>query len=162
MYESKKNSARKEIYKYQKSSYQKNFHNTTYFNYHKYNKYKQKYNHSNSIQDYDEETIFSKIFDENKSPKNVDLKEIEELTPTPTIKTCKTMNENKENFSLNSNINNLETQLKTNEFNESIQNENNENLFSFRSNNCANFDSNFSEPLIFDENFSKNEILIYF
>ena len=160
MYETKKNSARKEMYKYQKSSYQKNFHNTTHFNYHKYNKYKQKYNHSNSIQDYDEETIFSKIFDENKSPKNVDLKEVEELTPTPTIKTCKTMNENKENFSLNSNINNLETQLKTNEFNESIQNENNENLFSFRSNNCANFDSNFSEPLIFDENFSKNEIEI--
>ena len=59
MYESKKNSARKEMYKYQKSSYQKNFHNTTHFNYHKYNKYKQKYNHSNSIQDYDEETILN-------------------------------------------------------------------------------------------------------
>ena len=160
MYESKKNSARKEIYKYQKSSYQKNFHNTTHFNYHKYNKYKQKYNHSNSIQNYDEETIFSKIFDENKSPKNLDLKEVEELTPTPTIKACKTMNENKENFSLNSNIINLETQLKTNELNESTQNENNENLFSFRSNNIGNFDSNFSEPLIFDENFSKNEIEI--
>ena len=158
MYESKKNSSRKEPYKYQKSSYQKNFHNSTHFNYHKYNKYKQKYNHSNSIHDFDEETIFSKIFDENKSNKNTDLNEVEVLTPTPTIKICKTLNENKENFSLNSNINNLKTQLKTKKLNDSTQNENEENLSSFRNNNCDNFDSNFSGPLIIDENFSKSQI----
>ena len=158
MYESKKNSSRKEPYKYQKSSYQKNFHNSTHFNYHKHNKYKQKYNHSNSKQDFDEETIFSKIFDENKSNKNTDLNEVEVLTPTPTIKICKTLNENKENFSLNSNINNLKTQLKTKKLNDSTQNENEENQSSFRNNNCENFDSNFSGPLIIDENFSKTQI----
>ena len=75
MYESKKNTGRKDIYKYQKSSHQKNFHNSTYFGYHKYNKYKQKYNHSNSIKDYDEETIFSQIFEGTKSTKKTDLKE---------------------------------------------------------------------------------------
>ena len=158
MYESKKNSSRKEPYKYQKSFYQKNFHNSTHFNYHKHNKYKQKYNHSNSIHDFDEETIFSKIFDENKSNKNTDLNEVEVLTPTPIIKICKTLNENKENFSLNSNINNLKTQLKTKKLNDSTQNENEENQSSFRSNNCDNFDSNFSGPLIIDENFSKSQI----
>ena len=158
MYESKKNSSRKEPFKYQKSSYQKNFHNSTHFNYHKYNKYKQRYNHSNLNQDFDEETIFSKIFDENKSNKNTDLNEVEVLTPTPTIKICKTLNENKENFSLNSNINNFETQLKTKKLNDSTQNENEENLSSFKSNNCDNFDSNFSGPLIIDESFSKTQI----
>ena len=158
MYETKKNSSRKETYKYQKSSYQRNFHNSTHFNYHKHNKYKQKYNHSNSIQDFDEETIFSKIFDENKSKKNTDLKEEEVLTPTPTIKVCKTLNENKENFSLNSDINNLQTQLKTKKINDLTQNENDENLSSFRINNCDNFESNCSGPLIIDENFSKSQI----
>ena len=153
MYEIKKNSSRKDVYKYQKSSYQKNFHNSTHFNYHKYNKYKQKYNHSNSIQDFDEETIFSKIFDENKSKKNADSSEVEVLTPTPTIKVCKTLNENKENFSLNSNLNNLQTQLKTKKLNESTQNEIEENL-----SNRHNFDSSFSGPLIINENFSKNHI----
>ena len=155
MYESKKNSSRKEAFKYQKS---KNFRNSTHFNYHKYNKYKQKYNHSNTIQDFDEETVFSKIFDENKSNKYTDLSEVEVLTPTPTIKICKTLNENKENFSLNSNINNLETQPKTKKLNDSTQNENDENLSSFRRQSCDNFDSNFSGPLIIDENFSKNQI----
>ena len=155
MYESKKNSSRKEAYKYQKS---KNFRNSTHFNYHKYNKYKQKYSHSNTIKDFDEETIFSKIFDENKSNKNTDLNEVEVLTPTPTIKICKTLNENKENFSLNSNINNLETQSTTKKINDLTQNENDENLSSFRSKNCDNFDSNFSGPLIIEENFSKNQV----
>ena len=93
MYESKKNSSRRDTYKHQKSSFQKNFHNSTHFGYHKYNKYKQKYNHSNSIVDYDEETIFSKIFEENKTSKKNDLKEIDELTPRPTIKTFTNINE---------------------------------------------------------------------
>ena len=158
MYEPKKNSSRKDIYKYQKSSHQKNFHNSTHFNYHKYNKYKQKYNHSNSIQDYDEETIFSKIFDENKSSKKNDLKEIDELTPTPTIKTCKTLVENKENFSLNSDINIMNTQSKTNDLDVSTKNENNENIPSFNNNNnCGNINNNFPEPLIINESFTKNE-----
>ena len=75
------------------------------------------------------------------------------LTPSPTIKVCKTLNENKENFSLNSNLNNLQTQLKTKKLNESNQNEIEENL-----SNRHNFDSSFSGPLIINENFSKNHI----
>ena len=72
MYESKKNSGRKDVYKFQKSSHQKSFHNSTHFGYHKYNKYKQKYSHP--IQDYDEETIFYKAFDETNSSMKKDLK----------------------------------------------------------------------------------------
>ena len=134
MYESKKNSGRKDNYKYQKSSHQKNFHNSTNFGNHKYNKYKQKYNHSNSIQDYYEESLFSKNFDENKSMKKIDLKEINDLTPVPTIKTCKTLKENKENFSLNSNINEMETQMKTNDIKNTNQSNINQNVSDF--NNC--------------------------
>ena len=147
MYESKKNTGRKDIYKYQKSSHQKNFHNSTHFGHHKYNKYKQKYNHSNSIKDYDEEKIFSQIFDENKASKKGDLKEIDDLTPTPTIKPCMTLKESKENFSLNSNINDLNTQMKTNDFidiSESNKIEINENISSFNnSSSCTNIPENF-------------------
>ena len=142
MYESKKNSGRKDIYKYQKSSHQKNFHNSTYFGYHKYNKYKQKYNHSNSIKDYDEETIFSQIFEGTKSTKKTDLKEIDNLTPTPTIKECKTLNDNKENFSINSNyINELNTEMKTSDIkdiNEINKKDISENISSFNDNSSCN------------------------
>ena len=164
MYESKKNSGRKDIYKYQKSSHQKNFHNSTHFGYHKHNKYKQKYNYSNSIQDFDEETIFSKIFDDNKSTKKDDLKELDELTPTPTIKYCKTLTENKENICLSSNINELETEMKTNNVNnsdESCKNEINEIISSVNNLSCQDFSENF---LIIDkikdkENEGKNGII---
>ena len=156
MYESKKNSGRKENYKYQKSSYQKNFHNSTHFGYHKYNKYKQNYNHSNSIQDYDEESLFSKIFEENKSTKKSVLKEVDDLTPIPTIKNCKTLTEDKENFSLNSNINEMTTQMKTNdikELNEFNGKENNEKVSTF--NNFSN--NNESEKLIIYEKENKSK-----
>ena len=157
MYESKKNSGRKDIYKYQKSSHQKNFHNSTHFGYHKYNKYKQKYNHSNSIQDLDEESIFSKVFDDNKSSKKNDLKEIDELTPTPTLKACKTLNENKENFSLNSNINELNTNMKTNDVNDANESNKNDNIdnisSSFSNNSCFNAFS-------IEDNFNKNDFEI--
>ena len=150
MYESKKNTGRKDIYKYQKSSHQKNFHNSTYFGHHKYNKYKQKYNHSNSIKDYDEEKIFSQIFEENKGSKKRELKEIDDLVPTPTIKPCKTLIENKENFSLNSlnsNIKDLSTQIKSNDIidiNEINKLEINENISSFNdSSSCNNISENF-------------------
>ena len=164
MYESKKNSGRKDIYKYQKSSHQKSFHNSTHFGYHKHNKYKQKYNYSNSIQDFDEETIFSKIFDDNKSTKKDDLKELDELTPTPTIKYCKTLTENKENICLSSNINELETEMKTNNVNncdESCKNEINEIISSVNNLSCQDFSENF---LIIDkikdkENEGKNGII---
>ena len=164
MYESKKNSGRKDIYKYQKSSHQKIFHNSTHFGYHKHNKYKQKYNYSNSIQDFDEETIFSKIFDDNKSTKKDDLKELDELTPTPTIKYCKTLTENKENICLSSNINELETEMKTNNVNnsdESCKNEINEIISSVNNLSCQDFSENF---LIIDkikdkENEGKNGII---
>ena len=158
MYESKKNSGRKDIYKYQKSSHQKNFHNSTHFGYHKYNKYKQKYNRSNSIQDYDEESLFSQIFDENKSTKKTDLKEIDDLTPIPTIKVCKTLTENKENFSLSSNMDEMTTLMKTNDINNlnvSNNNEINDNVSAF--NNYST--NNMSEKLIIaeKENENKNE-----
>ena len=159
MYESKKNTGRKDIYKYQKSSHQKNFHNSTHFGHHKYNKYKQKYNHSNSIKDYDEERIFSQIFDENKASKKSDLKEID-LTPSPTIKPCRTLKENKENFALNSNINDLSTQMKTNDIidvNESNKLEINENISSFNDSSSFN---NISENFVFyeKENEKKEQI----
>ena len=156
MYESKKNSGRKDIYKYQKSSHQKNFHNSTHFGYHKYNKYKQKYNRSNSIQDYDEESLFSQIFDENKSTKKTDLKEIDDLTPIPTIKACKTLTENKENFSISSNIDEITTQMKTNDINNlnvSNNKEINDNVSVF--NNYSS--NNMSEKLIIGEKENKNE-----
>ena len=158
MYESKKNSGRKDNYKYQKSSHQKNFHNSTHFGYHKYNKYKQKYNRSNSIQDYDEESLFSQIFDENKSTKKTDLKEIDDLTPIPTIKVCKTLTENKENFSLSSNMDEMTTLMKTNDINNlnvSNNNEINDNVSAF--NNYST--NNMSEKLIIaeKENENKNE-----
>ena len=141
MYESKKNSGRKDNYKYQKSSHQKNFHNSTHFGYHKYNKYKLKYTRSNSINDYDEESLFSQIFDENKSTKKTDLKEVDDLTPTPTIKCCKTLTENKENFSFNSNINEMSTQIKTNDINEPNELNNkgiNEDVTAFNNSNSNN------------------------
>ena len=160
MYESKKNSGRKDTYKYQKSSHQKNFHNSTHFGYHKYNKFKQKYCHSNSMQDYDEETIFYKAFDESKTLKKNDLKEIDELTPTPTIKTSEKLNDNKENFSLNLNINEMKTQMKTNDINElndinETNNEINENISSFSKNSSFNISDNLN---IF-ENEKKDEII---
>jgi hypothetical protein len=156
MYESKKNSGRKDNYKYQKSSHQKNFHNTTHFGYHKYNKYKQKYTRSNSIHDYDEESLFSQIFEENKTTKKTDLKEVDDLTPTPTIKTCKTLTENKENFSFNSNINEMTTQMKTydiNEPNELNNKEINEDVTSFNNSNS----NNPSEKLIICEKEKENK-----
>ena len=164
MYESKKNSGRKDIYKYQKSSHQKNFHNSTHFGYHKYNKHKQKYNHSNSIQDYDEETIFSKIFEENKSTKKDDLKELDELTPTPTIKYCKTLTENKENIALTSNINELETEMKTNDINnmnESCKNDVDEIISSVNNMSCQDFTDNLiiNDKIKDNENEGKNGII---
>jgi hypothetical protein len=165
MYETKKNLGRKDIYKYQKSSYNKNFHNSSHFGYNKYNKYKQKYNRSNTIQDYDEETIFSKIFeDHSKSTKKTDLKEVDELTPVPTLKACKTLNENKENINLNINTNESSTKIKSidiNAPNESNKNEILDNISSFSNSNnsCCCFNT-FSDNLIIDDNFNKTEFEI--
>ena len=112
MYESKKCSGRKEIYKYQKSSYQRHFHNSTHFNHHKYNKYKQKYDYSYSPNDLDEELIFKKVFEEKKIPKHKYLKEVDEINNTsPNIQSP----DNKENYSINSNINDQGTRMKTND-----------------------------------------------
>ena len=160
MYESKKNSGRKDIYKYQKSSHQKNFHNSTYFPHYKYNKYKRKYSHSNFIKYDNEELIFSQIFDKKESFQNNNLKELDEIIQTPIIKNCKTVNENKENISVNSNINEFNTQMKTNDINdindisESKNIEINENISFFIDNSSFN---NFSEKIIFSKNFDKKE-----
>ena len=52
MFNIKKNSCRKEVYKYKKSGYLKKKQNTTHFQYNKYNKYKQRYNYSNKFSNY--------------------------------------------------------------------------------------------------------------
>ena len=83
MYESKKSSGRKDIYKYQKSSYQRHFHNSTHFNHHKYTKYKQKYDYAYSPNDLDEELIFAKVFEDKNFQKRKSLKEIDEINNTP-------------------------------------------------------------------------------
>ena len=83
MYESKKSSGRKDIYKYQKSSYQRHFHNSTHFNHHKYTKYKQKYDYAYSPNDLDEELIFKKVLDEKKSSNRKSLKELDEIKTPP-------------------------------------------------------------------------------
>ena len=161
MYESKKNSGRKDIYKYQKSSHQKNFHNSTYFPHYKYNKYKRKYSHSNFNKYDDEELIFSQIFDKKESFQNNNLKELDEIAQTPIINNYKTVNENKENISINSNINEFNnTQMKTNDINdindisESKNIEINENISFFIDNSSFN---NFSEKIIISKNFDKKE-----
>jgi len=161
MYESKKNSGRKDIYKYQKSSHQKNFHNSTYFPHYKYNKYKRKYSHSNFNKYDDEELIFSQIFDKKESFQNNNLKELDEIAQTPIINNYKTVNENKENISINSNINEFNnTQMKTNDINdindisESKNIEINENISFFVGDSSFN---NFSEKIIISKNFDKKE-----
>ena len=52
MFNIKKNSCRKEGYKFKKSGYLKKKQNTTHFQYNKYNKYKQRYNYSNKFSNY--------------------------------------------------------------------------------------------------------------
>ena len=115
MYESKKSSTRKDPYKYQKSSYNRNFHNSTHFNHHKYIKYKQKYNHITPPADPDEELIFQKVFDSKNQQKRHTYKELDEITTTPISKENKF--DNKENFSLNSNLDNMKTKMRTNDAN---------------------------------------------
>lgn len=150
MYESKKNSARKDTYKYQKSSYQKSFRNSNHFPHHKGNKFKQKYTHSNSIHDYDEESIFSQILEDNDcSKKKNDLKEIDEYTPDINSKDIIL---NKENISCNININELKTQMKTDD---NINNS--DNLLSSKIENVSEFLSCIPENMIFGQENKKSE-----
>ena len=156
MYESKKSIGRKDIYKYQKSSHQNNFHNTTHFTTHKYNKYKRKYFYTNVNKYDDEEIIFSQIFDEKKSSKNNDLKEIDE-GQTPIIN--KIINGDKENLSINSNINEFTTKMKTkdiNDINESKIMEINDNILYFNDNNSFSIISKNNEKK--DEFFNNNNL----
>ena len=151
MYESKKSIGRKDKYKYQKTSHQNNFHNTTHFVPHKYNKYKRKYIYSNVNKYDDEEIIFSQIFDEKNSSKNNDLKEIDE-GKTPIIN--KTINGDKENLSINSNINEFTTAMKTkNDITESKIMEINDNILFFNDNNSFTIISKKSDK----ENEQKDE-----
>ena len=122
MYDSKKSSGRKDLYKYQKCSYQRHFHNSTHFNHHKYTKYKQKYDYAYSPNDLDEELIFKKIFEEKNSSNRKSLKELDEIKSTPNPHDLKNQEDNKENFSMNSNINDFDTKMKTNEENISTEN----------------------------------------
>ena len=157
MYESKKCSGRKEIYKYQKSSYQRHFHNSTHFNHHKYNKYKQKYDYSYSPNDLDEELIFKKVF-EDKKPSKKNLKDLDEIGTTPNSydNFHKNQDDNKENFSINSNTNNLDTKMKTND--EILSNEKNETECDKNNNmNIINFVRNDSEELLLEEREDKQE-----
>ena len=152
MYESKKISGRKDIYKYQKSSYQRHFHNSTHFNYHKYNKYKQKYDYAYSPNDLDEELIFKKIFDEKNPSNRKNLKELDEIKSTPNPHEQKKPDDNKENYSMNSNIN--DTKMKTNE--ENISTEKNE-TDNDKNNNVINYIRNDSEEFLIGEKEEKNE-----
>ena len=157
MYESKKCSGRKEIYKYQKSSYQRHFHNSTHFNHHKYNKYKQKYDYSYSPNDLDEELIFKKVFDDKK-PSKKNFKELDEIGATPNSHDNfqKIQDDNKENFSVNSNINNLDTKMKTND--EILSSEKNETDNDKNNNmNVINFVRNDSEELLLEDKEEKEE-----
>ena len=136
MYESKKSSARKDTYKYQKSSYNRNFHNSTHFNHHKYTKYKQKYNYGGGSNDPDEELIFQKIFDEKNKSRRYTFKEFDEENTTPINKENKF--DNKENFSMNSNMSNTKTKMRTNDENE---NSDKNNINNIMNNNYIRADS---------------------
>ena len=156
MYESKKSSGRKDIYKYQKSSYQRHFHNSSHFNHHKYTKYKQKYDYAYSPNDLDEELIFKKIFEEKNSSNRKSLKELDEIKSTPNPHDLKNQEDNKENFSMNSNINDFDTKMKTNE--ENISTEKNETDYDKNNNvNVINYMRNDSEELLIGEKEEKNE-----
>ena len=158
MYESKKSSARKDIYKYQKSSYNRNFHNSTHFNHHKYTKYKQKYNYGGVSGDPDEELIFQKIFDKKNKPRRNTFKEFEEQNTTPITKENKF--DNKENFSMNSNLGDTNTKMRTNDENENSDKNNSNNVIN------NNYIRNDSEEFLIEEKEEKvgqdikNEILI--
>ena len=114
MYNIKKNSCTKECYKYNKRTYIKKKQNTTYFHYNKYNKYKSKYNYSNTFSynsyEYDyENKYFEKNCEKTKKTKKKELKEVKESN-------LDKQDENKENSSSyeNSTINEYQTQEKTN------------------------------------------------
>jgi len=155
MYESKKSSGRKDIYKYQKSSYQRHFHNSTHFNHHKYTKYKQKYDYAYSPNDLDEELIFAKVFEDKNFQKRKSLKEIDEINNTPNQFESKL--DNKENISMNSNINDeIGTRMKTNDENISSEKKETDN----KKNNDVNINPyirNDSEEILIEEKEEKNE-----
>ena len=158
MYDSKKSSGRKDLYKYQKSSYQRHFHNSTHFNHHKYTKYKQKYDYAYSPNDLDEELIFKKVFDEKKSSNRKSLRELEEIKtpPNPHDHDLKNPEDDKENFSMNSNINDFDTKMKTNE--ENISTEKNETDNNKNNNgNITNYIRNDSEEFLIEEKEEKSE-----
>ena len=155
MYESKKSSGRKDIYKYQKSSYQRHFHNSTHFNHHKYTKYKQKYDYAYSPNDLDEELIFAKVFEDKNFQKRKSLKEIDEINNTPNQFESKL--DNKENISMNSNINDeIGTRMKTNDENISSEKKETDN----KKNDDVNVNPyirNDSEEILIEEKEEKNE-----
>ena len=113
MYESKKYISRKDFNKYHKSSYPRNFHNSSRYNHYKHSKYKYKYNYSNASNKFDEGAIFKSNFEE-KNHKNFRIYNEERQTPF----TNKKKYYGKENYSLNSNWNYSRTRMKTNDFNE--------------------------------------------
>lgn len=113
MYESKKYIARKDFNKYHKSSYPRNFHNSSRYNHYKHSKYKYKYNYSNASNKFDEGAIFKSNFEE-KNHKNFRIYNEERQTPFINKKKYY----GKENYSLNSNWNYSRTRMKTNDFNE--------------------------------------------
>ncbi len=122
MNESKKSSCKKDFYKYQKNSYQRNFQNSIHINHHKYNKYKNKYNFSNSSNKFSDEMIFRKIFEDKNTIKNNNYKKLDDIENTPIHNEYNC--EDKENISPNSNITDIRTREKT----ENIKDENNSDV----------------------------------
>ena len=152
MYESKKLSGKKDLYKYQKSSHQRYFHNSTHFNHHKYTKYKQKYDYAYSPNVLDEELIFKKVFEEKKISKSKNLKEIDEINTMSNIQSP----DNKENYSMNSNINDQGTRMKTND-DDIISTEKNETDNDKNNNiNINSYIRNDSEEFLEEEKEEKN------
>ena len=113
MYESKKYISRKDFNKYHKSSYPRNFYNSSRYNHYKHSKYKYKYNYSNASNKFDEGAIFKSNFEE-KNHKNFRIYNEERQTPFINKKKYY----GKENFCPNSNWNYSSTRMKTNDFNE--------------------------------------------
>ena len=146
MYDTKKSSGRKDIYKYQKSSYNRHFHNSTHFNHHKYTKYKQKYDYAYSPNDLDEELIFKKVFEDKKISRRRNLKVVDEIISSTNLQSP----DNKENYSMNSNLNDLGTRMKTND--DVISSEKNETDNDKNSNiNINSYVRNDSEEFLEDE-----------
>ena len=137
MNESKKSSGKKDFYKYQKNSYQRNFQNSIHINHHKYNKYKNKYNFSNSSNKFRDEMIFRKIFEDKNTIKNNNYKKLDDIENTPIHNEYNC--EDKENISPNSNITDIRTREKTKNIKDENNSDVNDNFITYMNKDSEEF-----------------------